>query len=111
MAEPITSLLGDLQRLVEQISDGKNKQEGRPVENETSTSEPDPARALSDNADVKKIGEVEELIIDPDGRVAGVVIGLDADKNNTMALERVEVKPEADGRVRITVLAKKDQHR
>jgi hypothetical protein len=110
MAERITSLLGDLQRLLEQISDGNNKHGGH-SEDETSTSEPDTARALSENLDVKEIGEVEDLIINADGQVAGVVIGLDADKKNTMALERVEVKPEPNGRVRITVLAKKHQHR
>jgi hypothetical protein len=110
MAERITSLLGDLQRLVEQISDGNNELQGRIVNGGSTTSEPDTALASGENGDEEKIGEVEDLIIDADGQVAGVVIGVDLDKNNTMALERVEVKPEADGRVRITVLAKKDQH-
>jgi sporulation protein YlmC with PRC-barrel domain len=110
MSERVTSLLGDLQHLVERISDGNNKREGGPVEGETGTSEPDTTRALSENPRGKKIGEVEDLIVDADGQVAGVVIGVDAEKNSTTALERVEVKPEPDGRVRITVFAKKRQH-
>ena len=107
MSERITSLLGDLQRLVQQLNGGNHKQEGRPVEGEISA-EPDTAPGLIENPDEKKIGEVEDLIVNADGQVAGVVIAADVDKNSTTALERVEVTPEPDGRVRITVFVKKD---
>jgi hypothetical protein len=86
----------------------KTRRKAGPWGGETSNSEPDTARALREKPDEKKIGEVEDLIINNDGQVAGVVIGVNVDKNNTTALERVEVTPGPDGRVRITVLAKKD---
>jgi hypothetical protein len=86
MSERITSLLGDLQRLVAQIGAGNNKVEGRPVQDETRTREPDAARAMSENSNVKKFGEVEDLIISSDSQVAGVVIAVDVDKRNTTAL-------------------------
>jgi hypothetical protein len=107
MPERITSLLADLQQLVEQISNGNNKREGPPVQDEPGTSEP--ARALSENPADKKFGDVEDLIVDADGQVAGVVIGVNAETSSATALERVEVKPEPEGRVRITVLARRDQ--
>jgi PRC-barrel domain len=110
MSERITSLLGDLQQLVEQIADRNHKRESQSAEVETGTPAPEAARALNQNIEDRKIGEVEDLIVDADGQVAGVVIGVNAEKSSTMALERIEVKPEPDGRVRITVLAKKDKH-
>jgi hypothetical protein len=44
-----------------------------------------------------------------DQHVAGLVIGIDADRNSTTKLEEVEVMPEPDGRVSITLRAKRDE--
>jgi hypothetical protein len=109
MAKQLKSLLADLQRLVQQISDENDKEEGQPAESETSTHEPDTAPASNNSPDEEEIGEVKDLIIKVDGETADLVIGVE--KNKTINLESVEVKSEPDGRASIMIRAKKEQHR
>jgi hypothetical protein len=103
MPEQVTSLLAELTRVVQQISDDNGKGEGRPVE--TSTYEPDTASLSNNSPGEKKSGEVMIKAV----QAAGLVVGVGVDKNNPMKLERIEVMPEEDGRVRIIVSAKKVQ--
>ena len=90
MPRSITSLLADLQRVMQQISDENGREEGQLAEPETDTQQPGKAPAATDH-------------------LAGVVIGIDAERNSTTKLEQVEVMPEPDDRVTITVRAKRDQ--
>jgi hypothetical protein len=106
MSQPVKSLLGDLQGVVRQLGDQNNKKEVGPVKREPPAQEPGMAPASTlNNADEKKIREVNDLNI----KVAGVVIGVDIDNDDTTKLERVEVTPEPDGRVRIILSVKKEE--
>jgi hypothetical protein len=118
MPQNLTSLLNDLQVLVKELDDAqKNKNE--PEQGQTPTREPadqaaapepDPAAAsTAEIAHDNKGGEVNDLTIKTDGTAAGVVIGVNVDETSPVKLERFEVTPEPDGRVRITVSAKKKE--
>jgi hypothetical protein len=109
MPENIKKLIADLQHVVHQISDANGKLEGQPSEGETSTLEPEKAAEVVNNTDEEKIGEVNELLIKEHGRTGGLVIGVDLDKNSPVTLERIEIMPEPDERVRVVVCAKKEQ--
>jgi hypothetical protein len=65
------------------------------------------APAASTNPDEKNSGKVNDLIINADAQVPSVVIGIDADKNNPVKLERIEVMLESDERLRIMVRARR----
>jgi hypothetical protein len=101
MPENIKTLLTDLQSLVQKIGDANGKEEGQLAEGEISTLEPDTAPASNDSPDVLING----------GPAAGLAIGLNVDKNSPTKLERIEVTPEPEGRFRIVVSAKTEQHR
>jgi hypothetical protein len=124
MPTQLKSLLADLQRVVQQISEANGKEEGQAPESETSTHKPEAAPAAggetsthapetapaSDNSPVEEeSGEVKDLIVKVDGQTAGLVIGVE--KNNAVNVESVEVTPEPDGRVSVMIRAKKEQHR
>jgi hypothetical protein len=109
LAENIKKLIADLQHVVQQISDANGKQEGQPSEGETSTHEPETGAALNNNTDKEKIGEVNDLLVKEHG--GGLVIGVDLDNNSPITLERIEIMPEPDERVRVMVCAKKEQAR
>jgi hypothetical protein len=107
MSEKLTLLLDDLQRLAQELDERRKKKEAQ--QDQTGTPGPDTAlTANSGSPDEKKTGEVSDLIIKTDGQVAGLVIGVGVDKDSAIKLERFEVTPEADGRVRIMVSAKKE---
>jgi hypothetical protein len=108
MSERLTALLSDLQRVVQQLNEQNRAQI---LDGETLTQEPAGALDSDTKPEEKKIGDVSDLIIKADGQVPGLVIGVDADKDSAMRLERVEIIPEPDGRVRITVRAKKEEAR
>jgi hypothetical protein len=108
MSERLTALLSDLQRVVQQLND-HNRKEAQILDGETLTQEPAAPLDSDTKPAEKKIDDVSDLIIKADGQVPGLVIGVDADKDSAMRLERVEVIPEPDGRVRITVRAKKEE--
>jgi hypothetical protein len=95
------SLHADLQRVVQQISDA-NAEEKRPSEPESGTDQTAPAAI--DIPEALEDGEIGN-----DRHVAGVFIGVDVDRNSATKLERVEVTPEPDGRVSITIRAKREQ--
>jgi hypothetical protein len=100
MPKGLKSLLADLQTVVQPISDANGAEEGQPVKGEIGTLEPDTAPTSNDSPEV----------LTKDGQAAGLTIGLDVDKNSPMKLERIEVVPEPDGRFRIVVSAKREQH-
>jgi hypothetical protein len=103
MSQPVKSLLGDLQGVVQQLGDNKKEDF---VKREPPAQEPGTAPASKlNNADEKKIREGNNLNI----KVAGVVIGVDIDNDDTTKVERVEVTPEPDGRVRIILSVKKEE--
>jgi hypothetical protein len=107
MAENLTSLLGDLQLLVKELEEQRKKKE--PETGPTDTPDPDAAPASgSSPPNEKPTGEVNDLTIKTDGK-AGVVIGVSVDESSAVKLERFEVTPEPDGRVRIMVSAKKEE--
>jgi hypothetical protein len=103
MPAQVTSLLADLTRVVQQISDKNGKQELQPVE--ASTYEPDTASLSNNSPGEKKSGEVKIKTV----QAAGLVVGVGVDKNNPVKLERIDVMPEPHGRVRIVVSAKKER--
>ena len=109
MPTQLKSLLADLQRVVQQISEANGKEEGPAAESETSTHEPETAPASNNSPVEEESGEEKDLIVKVDGQTAGVVVGIE--KSNTINLESVEVTPEPDGRVSIMIRAKKEQHR
>jgi hypothetical protein len=111
MPESLTKLIADLQHVVQQISDANGKEESQPSEGEISTHEPDTASTLNSNTDEENLGEVNDLLIKDHGRMGGLVIGVDLDKNSPVTVERIEVIPEPDKSVRVMVRAKKEQHR
>jgi hypothetical protein len=62
----------------------------------------------------ERIGDVNDLLIKPDGKIEGVVVGVGGflgvgEKNVALKLDRFKVMPEADGRARIIVSAKKEE--
>jgi hypothetical protein len=121
MSDQITSLLNDLQRLVQELDppqataghqdDQKNKQEVGLPEGQVRARDPDTVlasnlmNAIVSSPDEKRIGEVNDLIITADGKVAGVVIGFGGDNNIALKCERFEVTAGPDGRARIVLSA------
>jgi hypothetical protein len=106
MSENLTSLLGDLQLLVKELEEQRKKKEPEP--SPTDTPDPDAAPAsTSSPPDEKPTGE-NDLTIKTDGK-AGIVIGVSVDESSAVKLERFEVTPEPNGRVRIMVSAKKEE--
>jgi hypothetical protein len=98
--EQLTSLLAELNRVADQLSKANGKADSRLAEPETGTHQPATAPAVSHSPDGNTIGEIDDK---SDRHVAGVVIGIDAQHNNTTTLEQIEVTPEPDGRVSIMV--------
>jgi hypothetical protein len=101
MPKNLQALIAELQPLVQQISDANGAAEGRPVESEISTIEPEPALVSNDSPDVP----IKNI------QAAGLTISLDVDKNSPMELERIDVAPEPDASYRITVSAKRKERR
>ena len=115
MSDQLTSLLSDLQALLQGLNKPKDKEEVRPLEGQIRTREPDtvlaskPKNAIVASPDEKRIAEVNDLIINADGKVAGIVISVGDAKNIALKLERFELTPQPDGSVRIMLSAKKDE--
>jgi hypothetical protein len=65
--------------------------------------------AIVASPDEKKIGEAADLIINADGNVAGLVIGIGGGKNIALKLERLKLTPEPDGRARFMLSATKEE--
>jgi hypothetical protein len=98
----------------------KDQKEARPVEGQIQPREPE-AILVSNlwNATVygpneERIGDVNDLLIKPDGKIEGVVVGVGGflgvgEKNVALKLDRFKVTPEPDGRARIIVTAKKEE--
>jgi hypothetical protein len=122
--QQLTPLLGDLQRLINELNDGAKKKEGQPADGQTGPREPapvppanaeraapqEPAPASLSKAETAaeaKSGEVNDVTIKADGQVGGLVIGVGA--GSAMKLERLEVTPEPDGSLRIMVRAKREE--
>jgi sporulation protein YlmC with PRC-barrel domain len=66
------------------------------------------------NTNNEKIGEVNDLILDKDGKVAGVVIGVGGflgmgERNVAVSFNSVKFSKDNKGYERITVAATKDQ--
>ena len=62
------------------------------------------------------IGEVEDVLIKSDGKIEGLVVSVGGflglgEKNVALRMDRFKVKPEADGRARITVSATEQELR
>jgi hypothetical protein len=121
MSDQLTSLLSDLQRLVQELDppqatggqqdEQKNKKEIGLPEGQIGARDPDTVlasklmNAIVSSPDEKRIGEVNDLIITADGKVAGVVIGFGGDKNIALKCERFEVTAGPDGSARIVLSA------
>jgi hypothetical protein len=121
MTQQLTSLIEDLRRLVAEIeksskgnSQDEEKKEIRLLEGQIPTRAPDMllASKLRNAAvyspDETRIGDVNDLIIKADGKVEGVVVGVE-EKNIALKLERFQLTPEPDGRARIILGAKKEE--
>jgi hypothetical protein len=93
MPEELTRLLADLQRVVQQMSDENGKAEVQPRElDQHAGPEIDPAPK-----------EGADLSSKPNFRVAGLAI-----ETEKMKVEQVDVAPEPNGRVRVTISVKKE---
>jgi hypothetical protein len=100
---------------------GQGAQNGaRAIEGQIPTREPEAVlvsnlwNATVYGPDEQRIGDVNDLIIKPDGKIEGVVVGVGGflgvgEKNVALKLDRFKVTPEADGRARIIVSAKKEE--
>jgi hypothetical protein len=98
------SLLSDLHRVAGQLSDANGREKSQIAEPETGTHQPASPPAASHSPDgnaVEEIGDRSER------HGAGVVIGIDTERNSTTKLEQIEVTPEPDGRVSIMVRVKR----
>jgi hypothetical protein len=102
--EPLTSLLAELTRVTDQLSQVNGKEHSRLAEPETVTHQPATAPAESHGPDTNASGEIEDK---SERHVAGVVIGIDAESDSATKLEQIEVTPERDGRVSIMVRVKR----
>jgi hypothetical protein len=104
-----------------QQGQGQGAQNGaRAIEGQIQTREPESVlvsnlwNATVYGPDEQRIGDVNDLIIKPDGKIEGVVVGVGGflgvgEKNVALKLDRFKVTPEPDGRARITVSAKKEE--
>ena len=126
-ADQVTELVADLRRLVLEIEKSqkekkkgdqqdKAKKEARPIEGQIRAREPDMVLASKvTNAvvyapDETEIGDVNDLIIKADGKVEGVVVGVNGGKKSVaLKLERFKVTPQPDGRARLVLSAKKEE--
>src|SRR5919108_1096649 len=120
MAQQLTSLIEDLRRLVLELEKSSksaqddDKKEIRLLEGQIQTREPDTVlasklrNAAVYSPDETRIGDVADLLIKPDGKVEGVVVGVE-DKNVALKLERFQLKPEPDGQARIILGAHKEE--
>jgi hypothetical protein len=112
MSDQVTSVLSELQGLLQVLNKGKNDEEVQPTEGQIHRRDPDTVlashlkNAIVSSPDEKRIGEVNDLIIKADGKVAGIVISVGDDKKIALKLERFEVTPQPDGSVRIVVRAR-----
>jgi hypothetical protein len=102
--EPLTSLLAELTRVTDQLSQVNGKEDSRLAGSASVTHQPATAPAESHGPDRKASGEIEDK---SERHVAGVVIGIDAESNPATKLEQIEVTPEPDGRVSIVVRVKR----
>lgn len=121
MSDQIKTLLIDLQRLVQELDvakaadEKKAKKEIKPLEGQILTRDPDTVlasklrNAVVSSPDEQRIGEVNDLLIKADGKVAGVIVGVGGDKNIALELERFTLTPEPDGRARIVLSAKLEE--
>src|SRR5919109_564674 len=62
------------------------------------------------------VGEIEDILLKSDGKIEGLVVSVGGflglgEKNVALRMDRFKVKPEADGRARITVFATKEELR
>jgi sporulation protein YlmC with PRC-barrel domain len=62
------------------------------------------------------IGEVEDVLVKSDGKIEGLVVSVGGflgigEKNVALRMDRFQVKPEADGRARITASVTEDELR
>jgi hypothetical protein len=67
-------------------------------------------------ADDSNIGEVEDILVNSDGKIEGLVVGVGGflgigEKNVALTMDRFKVMPQADGQARITVSATEDELR
>jgi hypothetical protein len=121
MAQQLTSLIEDLRRLVLEIeksskgnAQDEEKKEIRLLEGQIQARDPDTVlasklrNAAVYSPDEARIGDVNDLLIKPDGKVEGVVVSVE-DKNVALKLERFQLKPEPDGQARIILGAKKEE--
>jgi hypothetical protein len=115
MSDQITSLLSDLQDLLQVLNPAKDKKEVQPIEGQIPTRGPNTVlasnlkNAIVSSPDEERIGKVNDLIIKADGNVAGLVISVGDDKNIALKLERFELTPQPDGSVHITLSAKREE--
>jgi hypothetical protein len=126
MSDHITSLLSELQRLVQELNDQwkltvdqqdnqKESKEIRLLEGQICA--PGPDRILASklknsilmSPDEKVLGEINDLIIQADGTVAGLVIGVGDDKNIALKFERFQVTAEPDGCASIVLSATQEE--
>jgi hypothetical protein len=129
VVEERTALLRDLAALVRELEeatkpgreldedeDQKKKKKVRLLGGQIRAREPDIVlasalrRAVVSSPDEKRIGAVEDLIINADGNVAGLVVSMRDEKGceKSIALKRelFEVTPEPGGRARVLLSAK-----
>jgi hypothetical protein len=123
-------LYSGLCRLLQEIEDAtahfednnkEDKQEVRYLEGQIRSREPDSILAsklhyaIVSSPDNKPIGDVNDLIINTDGIVVGLVVRVGdkegGEKNIALKLERFEVTPEPDGRARVMLSAMKEELR
>jgi hypothetical protein len=115
MSDQITSLLSDLQDLLQVLNQSRDKKEVEPIEGQIRTRGPDTVlasnlkNAIVSSPDEERIGKVNDLIIKADGNVAGVVISVGDDKHIALKLERFELTPQPDGSVHIMLSAKREE--
>src|ERR671914_2441923 len=124
MADQITELVSDLRRLVleiersQQAEKNGQQQEKKEVrlEGQILAREPDMILVSKlKNAgvyapDETRIGDVSDVIIKPDGKVEGVIVGVNGgEKNVALKTERFKLTPEPDGHARIVIGVQKEE--
>jgi hypothetical protein len=118
MAQQLASLIEDLRRLVLEIEKSQKEKDKKEVllDGQIRTRDPDTVlasklrNAAVYSPDEARIGDVHDLIIKPDGKVEGVVVGIGGgEKDIALRLERFGVTPEPNGSARIILKAEKEE--